>query len=37
LIITVAETTGRVAAKVTSVIDSVTGLLKSRRKKRSDN
>ncbi|MCA1566605.1 MAG: hypothetical protein LC803_13380 [Acidobacteria bacterium] len=32
LITTVAETTGRVAAKVSNVIDSLTGAFKSRRK-----
>jgi hypothetical protein len=33
LITTVAETTGRVAAKVSNVIGSLTGVLKSRRNK----
>jgi hypothetical protein len=36
LITTVAETTGRVAARVTNVIGSLTGALKSRRKNRDD-
>jgi len=34
LITSVAETTGRVAAKVTNVLGSLTGALKSRRNKR---
>jgi hypothetical protein len=33
LITSVAETTGRVAAKLSNVIDSLTGAFKSRRKK----
>jgi hypothetical protein len=33
LITTVAETTGRVAAKVSNVIDNLTGVFKSRRKR----